>query len=62
LPLAREAASYTWHMALRVILFTGLGLAAVGIIYFLGRKSEKFVDLGAVSASWLAEHRVGPGE
>jgi hypothetical protein len=45
-------------MTLRVILFSSLGLAAVGIIYFLSRKPDKFVDLGAASASWLAEHRV----
>jgi hypothetical protein len=49
-------------MMLRVILFSGLGLASVGIIYFLGRKPDKFVDLGAVSATWLAEHRAGPNE
>ena len=49
---------HTYHMILRAILFTGLGLAAVGVIYLLSRKSGKFVDLGAVSASWLAEHQV----
>jgi hypothetical protein len=45
-------------MMFRVTLFTGLALAAAGLSYFFARKSEKFVDLGAVSASWLAEHRV----
>jgi hypothetical protein len=45
-------------MTFRVILFTSLGLAAVGLICFFRRKTEKFVDLGAVSANWLAEHRV----
>jgi hypothetical protein len=43
-------------MTLRVILFTGLGLAAVGVIYFLARKPAKFMDLGAVSETWLARY------
>jgi hypothetical protein len=45
-------------MMFPVILLTSLGLATVGLIYFVGRKPGKFVDLGTVSASWLAEHRV----
>src|SRR5260221_10691333 len=31
---------------------------SLGIIYFFRRKPGKFVDLGEVSANWLAEHRV----
>ena len=49
-------------MTFRTILFATLGVAALGIIYFVARRPAKFVDLGAVSSSWLAEHRTGPTE
>jgi hypothetical protein len=49
-------------MTFRIVLFASLGVAALGVIYFLSRKSGKFVDLGTVSESWLAEHRAGPSE
>jgi len=49
-------------MTFHAILFATLGIAAVAIIYFVARKPGKFVDLGAVSSSWLAEHRTGPHE
>ena len=49
-------------MTFRAILFAVLGIAAGGVLYFVARKPAKFVDLGAVSSSWLAEHRTGPHE
>ena len=50
-------------MTFRTILFTGVGLAAVGILYFLRRNPRKYdADVGAVSADWLAQHRVGPND
>ena len=49
-------------MTLPAILFTAISVAAVGMIYLFSRKPKKFVDLGAVSASWVAEHRAGPNE
>ena len=49
-------------MTFHAILFATLGIAVVGVLYFVARKPAKFVDLGAVSASWLADHRTGPRE
>ena len=53
----------TKHEVMEIsVLFAALGIAAGGIIYFVARKPAKFLDLGAVSSSWLAEHRTGPHE
>jgi len=49
-------------MTFRAIVFATLGAAALAITYFVVRKPPKFVDLGAVSSNWLAEHRTGPRE
>ena len=59
---ASPRSGHTCAMTFRAILFSTFGLAALGIIYLVARKPAKFVDLGAVSANWLAEHRTGPNE